>query len=448
MASHQLAIAKASFSAGLLRPDPTSIPRDDIVHFHTLLENAVIRCSASNIQNCKRWLLQHVLPSPARVTAFGKYLSAFSASIKDSPEARSGATKIPSAKRKRLHILYLLHDVLHHVKYHNAASHGHAAIVSGLQPQVPPLFAAAASFQRCPKHHAKLRRLLDLWEQKKYVGREYAGKLRDVVEHAQSAEQAPIDGTDFVDKDGSAAASNKMPSETDAPYIMPSSHGDPSTPYYDLPAGNMMPHIIPNSSRPIEPQLVKPLQFVQGQADEKLVAVVKDFLQGVDRLYETENHDDEGIVADIDELGQRLIKDEITGQIIAADSYYGWSRAFCEKMKSRGKVGVELEVVEDPAQGLDLRPKMGGEHQERTVGQDIEKSRPADAWEPVHQDQDRRHYDDQEARARIGMPPARGRALRHSTEHDFRTTRTPHHSNRRLHHKRHLSPIQLSLPSS
>jgi hypothetical protein len=50
MASHQLAIAKASFSAGLLRPDPTSVPRDDIAAFHSALDRALSRCSSANIQ--------------------------------------------------------------------------------------------------------------------------------------------------------------------------------------------------------------------------------------------------------------------------------------------------------------------------------------------------------------------------------------------------------------
>jgi hypothetical protein len=50
MTSHQIAIAKASFSAGLLRPDPTSVSRDDIAAFHTHLERALSHCSPANIQ--------------------------------------------------------------------------------------------------------------------------------------------------------------------------------------------------------------------------------------------------------------------------------------------------------------------------------------------------------------------------------------------------------------
>lgn len=50
MASHQLAIAKASFSAGLLRPDPTSVTRDEITAFHSALDKALSHCSFANIQ--------------------------------------------------------------------------------------------------------------------------------------------------------------------------------------------------------------------------------------------------------------------------------------------------------------------------------------------------------------------------------------------------------------
>ncbi len=50
MASPELAIAKASFSAVLLRPDPTACSRDDIEQFHTLLAAAVRRCSPANVQ--------------------------------------------------------------------------------------------------------------------------------------------------------------------------------------------------------------------------------------------------------------------------------------------------------------------------------------------------------------------------------------------------------------
>ena len=50
MASHQLAIAKLTLSAGLIRPDPHSVPKDEIAHFHALLDKTLARCSPTNVQ--------------------------------------------------------------------------------------------------------------------------------------------------------------------------------------------------------------------------------------------------------------------------------------------------------------------------------------------------------------------------------------------------------------
>ena len=121
--------------------------------------------------------------------------------------------------------------------------------------------------------------------------------------------------------------------------MMPPTHGDPSTPYYDLPAGNMIPHIIPNSTIPLRPDSIKPLQFLAGPADETLVDALKGFLKDVDQIYGTEELiKDDGNV-DIDELGQRITRDEITGDILDGETYYGWSRAFCHQMKKRDSDG-------------------------------------------------------------------------------------------------------------
>lgn len=50
MTSHHLTIAKATFAASLLRPDVTKVNRDELPHFHHLLETAMLKCTPSNIQ--------------------------------------------------------------------------------------------------------------------------------------------------------------------------------------------------------------------------------------------------------------------------------------------------------------------------------------------------------------------------------------------------------------
>ncbi|KAL4903414.1 hypothetical protein BDW74DRAFT_40096 [Aspergillus multicolor] len=340
MASHQVAIAKASLAAGLLRPDPTSVARDEITNLHSTLDRALSHCSPANIQRCKAWLLEYVVASSNRVTLLAKYLGALSGSLETGSEAKDGKEKEKekekprtSAKRKRLHILYLLNDLFHHTKYHSSSTSAFSALCGSLQPHMVELLSYAACYDRekNPKHHRRLSELLDIWQKHGYFGADYVGKLREVV--ANSAVSGPV-----TTSSATPGAESREPNRKarDGPYVMPSTHGDPSTPYYDLPAGNLIPHIIPNSTVPLRPDMIKPLQFVAGPADGKLVEALKVFLADVDQIYSAggpKERDRE--IVDIDELGQTVIRDEITGDILEGETYYGWSRSFCQQMKKR-----------------------------------------------------------------------------------------------------------------
>jgi CID domain len=204
------------------------------------------------------------------------------------------------------------------------------------------LFGYAASFQNCPKQQRKLAELLDIWDEKGYYSGDYVGKLRETTRNAESK------GGQFAkESDDQNFGPGISTAVKDAPFVLPASHGDPNTPYYDLPAGNLLPHIIPNTNLPIDPHQVKPLHFVAGPADENLATAVKHFLVEADHIYTPtfEAGDDEGI-ADIDELGQVVVRAALTDMVIG-DGYYGWSRAFCKRMSKRknGK-GEEPRVGE------------------------------------------------------------------------------------------------------
>ncbi|KAL4788525.1 hypothetical protein BJX76DRAFT_365777 [Aspergillus varians] len=329
MASHQVAIAKASLAAGLLRPDPTSVARDDITALHSSLDKALSHCSPANIQTCKSWLLRYVVSSSNRVSLLAKYLVALSGSF---AEDSTKPTPRPSVKRKRLHMLYLLNDLFHHTKYHNSSTAAFSTLSGSLQPYMVELLSHAASYdqEKHPKHHRRLAELLDIWQEHGYFSVDYVGKLREVVAH--SAVAGPVGmsatpGADAVEPDRKSR---------DVPFVMPSTHGDPSTPYYDLPAGNLIPHIIPNSTVPLRPDMIKPLQFLAGPADEKLATALKVFLADVDRIYAPGGLEQkDGEMVDIDELGQTVVRDEITGEILEGETYYGWSRSFCQQMQKR-----------------------------------------------------------------------------------------------------------------
>src|SRR5205823_4645539 len=114
------------------------------------------------------------------------------------------------------------------------------------------------------------------------------------------------------------SAQRSQLSEKDAPYVMPALHGDPAIPWFDQPAACWMPHIVPNSLRPIDPLLIKPLHFKSGPMDESLVSAVKELLDFADRLYG--DHNEDGIggrkFIDINEMGQKFFRNGKSGENI------------------------------------------------------------------------------------------------------------------------------------
>ncbi|KAI2608535.1 uncharacterized protein GGS25DRAFT_490728 [Hypoxylon fragiforme] len=329
MASPQLAIARVSFSAVLLRPDPTSCPRGEIDEFLQLLDATISRCSSPNVQKTKQWILKNLVQSPARVVALGKYLTALSKSF-SLDVAASRQAREPSAKRKRLHILYVLSDVLYHVNVRI----GDSSFAQKLEPYLPDLVRAAAAFPNSPKQSKKVLGLVDFWSENGFFPQAFTQKLTTIIHEAPNSipkSDAPID----------AATATASKSAKDAPFIMPAMHGDVAVSWYDLPAANWLPVIEPNSTRPMNPDMIKPLRFVAGPADKTLVKAVQDLLADVDRIYNKDQRDVDRSAQDMDQLGQRIVLDEITGEVIDGETYYGWSRAFCEKMKQRRKKATD-----------------------------------------------------------------------------------------------------------
>ncbi|KAI0465918.1 hypothetical protein F4859DRAFT_341940 [Xylaria cf. heliscus] len=334
MTSPQLAIAKVSFSAVLLRADPVSCPRTEIDEFLGRLDATVSRCSPPNVQKCKQWIFAHVAHSPARVAAMAKYLVALAASYA-ADRAGLAATRNarePSSRRRRLHLLYVLNDAL----YHAHVRCQDPSFAANLELALPGLVQSAAAFPNCPKHTKKLLDLLDIWEQNRYYQSDIIDKLRQIVRDGPPSQDSvvPADGS----ANGSASAG--MKSSKDAPFIMPTMHGDATAHWYDLPAANWLPVMEPNSTRPMNPSMIKPLRLASGPVDKQLIKAVQDLLADVDRIYSKECLLGDDSNENIDQMGQRIVLDEITGEIVGGETYYGWSRSFCQKMKQRRKKGA------------------------------------------------------------------------------------------------------------
>lgn len=281
-------------------------------------------------------MLQHTIPSAVRIAAFAKYLVALSESLenaKDEKISRSEEHNDSSSHKKRRHILYLINDLLHHTKYHVQDSSAFSTLAENLWTYVVDLFRVASTYDlsRSKSQNRKIQNLLSIWALHGYYDDSSIQKLRDTI-------AAPINGN-ISNVDESSKVLNGTPGgiledeKSEVRCSMPATHGDPATPYYDLPAGNMMPHIFPNSGTPINPQALKPLQFGKASATEDLVMAVKNFMKDISMSVGSAEHDN--VCVDINDLGQPSFRDGCTGELIQADGYYGWSKEFCEKMRLR-----------------------------------------------------------------------------------------------------------------
>ncbi|KAL2162729.1 hypothetical protein VTH06DRAFT_6565 [Thermothelomyces fergusii] len=338
MASAELIVAKTALSGALFRADPRPCSRDDIESMLALVNSAITECSPSNVQRCKQWALGNLVPSSSRIAPFCRYLVALSKSFEGPsrvPAGDSESGRVPSARRRRLHVLYILNDILYHVHHRDRDTE----FAQKLEPALPALVRSAASFHNCPKQIRKIHDLIGLWEENGYFAPAFVQQLRAAVDEGPSSSD---EGKGKDDKDAGASADPVAKAAKTAPWVMPAMHGDPSTPWYDLPAGNWLPVLEPNSTRPMNPSMIKPLVLPQGPADKSLVEAVKKLLADVDKIYSPEaSHDGDPPAPPpcIGPLGERVEIDEITGEVLDGDTYYGWSRAFCEKMKRRMRGG-------------------------------------------------------------------------------------------------------------
>lgn len=233
-----------------------------------------------------------------------------------------------------MHILYLIHDLVHHTKVRG----GDNRVAIALEPVLEGLFGLTAQGKGV-KHGKKIGRLLHLWSARDYFPSSTIDTLRDTVGDARRSENA---GTVDVK---AAEGDQTEKTQREKPFDLPATHGDYNTAWYDLPAASLMQHIIPNSTKPIKGSLVQPLHFQPGPADTKVAEAVKNLILDSKKLYGEEKESEEA-KWDIDELGQRVVKDS-RGAKKMEETYYGWSEEFAVKMARKKKGLVPILSRED-----------------------------------------------------------------------------------------------------
>lgn len=353
-----------------------------------------------SLQKCKQWLLQHLTPSRTRTAPLAKYLLAYTNSFHARQPGDVQKQVGPSAKRRRLHILYLLNDVLHHVK---SRTHNEA-FFSDIEPHLPALFRSAASFENAPKHEKKLHDLVQIWQDSAYFSDTILDQLRAAIVEGPKAQLPHSNGANPARKATLASSTSR-----DAPFMLPSMHGDASTPWYDLPAANWLPVIEPNSTRPMNPSMIRPLQLAGGPADKSLVQAVKKLLGDVDKIYAEDTRSEDDPLVDVSQMGEFIERDEM-GDVVGGETYYGWSRAFCEKMKARRR-GDAMDV------DTDGRGRGGASSRSSSRSHSRDRSSSRGSSRPIIK---RRRLSESRSRSRSG-DRTRSRTRSRTRDHDDRS---------------------------
>ncbi|KAF2801533.1 uncharacterized protein BDZ99DRAFT_469540 [Mytilinidion resinicola] len=206
------------------------------------------------------------------------------------------------APRRRVHILYLINDLLHSAKYHRQTPSPFPAFRDGLKQTIEDAVKSCAGgvMKGHPTTKKKLLVLLNLWQAHNYYSADLICTLREIVE--------------------------------ERPLPTPTLHGFTGVAWHDQPAGLMVPILLRNPDAPVDTLQIRPMDVQLEQASEALKTAVDELLQTAND--EHNGGDSERAVVDIDEMGHRLV-----GDGTRFVNYYGWSEGFCRRVMSGGAPG-------------------------------------------------------------------------------------------------------------
>ncbi|PNY26159.1 Calcium homeostasis endoplasmic reticulum protein [Tolypocladium capitatum] len=313
VATPELANAKAALTNSLRRHDPVPLTKRDVEEFIQLLDLTLDECSRPNVQKCKNWIIANVANSSGRAAALGKFLVALSESMELDFDR-------PSVKRRRLGVLYVVSDVLHHVVVRQR--HGWFAEIWDVH--LPSMVVTASTFEKCPKHLKKVQDLIALWAERGYIPPALILRLRDAFARASDRES----GTRIQMSDEAL----KLAKE--APYTVPPHHGSSTTIWPKLPPACWLAQLAPNSILPLRRTNLRPVQLSAGPANSTLVDVVKVALSDRDQLYQKEDLQTK-VDSDVNQLGEEKRPGDMAQGHADDKTYWGWSQPLCGRTSAR-----------------------------------------------------------------------------------------------------------------
>ncbi|KAF2455653.1 hypothetical protein BDY21DRAFT_349937 [Lineolata rhizophorae] len=223
---------------------------------------------------------------------------------------------------KRVHILYVLNELLHHAKNHETPPTTYATITGNLHPHVIDLVGLAVAAQPAKKKWpAKIKTLLSLWESCGYYSTQDIDKLREAADNA--ANPAPDASAVKLPVSEKDVSKNKA-SDGDAPRSLPEYHGDWSTPWYDMPAASFVARIVPGRKVALGHSKTKPLKMNAGPVLEEVKTTIKD----ISKYANASPEEDVVAATEVDGMGLYSEPGDATREMEGNNNYYGWSAEF------------------------------------------------------------------------------------------------------------------------
>ncbi len=221
----------------------------------------------------------------------------------------------PEPAFKRLHLLYLVHDVLMHYHSHRLSSgvQGSSEAIEQLRPDVSKLCELAVcgcgGDTRTTSTYQPVLELLGFWEKSGLFSTSSTDQMRNAVRSADAKDWDTV--LDKVARDNENG--QKVLDDDATKWILPTHHGvpsDPTAPWHELPAANGL-YLKRTKGYPLLAGALPPRGFpvssggqeVDPQLKKDISALYEDVLRCFDKYTSAEE------VQDVDALGNIVWKD-------------------------------------------------------------------------------------------------------------------------------------------
>lgn len=116
-----------------------------------------------------------------------------------------------------------------------------------------------------------------------------------------------------------------------------------------LPAGNFLPLVKPGSMEPVDNRRMRARNLSPGPLPKKTLDEVRSFLSETKSIRKKDPKEDSSLSWDVSELGDRIAKKPGSSEVVAGDSYYGWTRAML--------LGTRQKLKDGPREVYEFRPR-------------------------------------------------------------------------------------------